>query len=52
MEKDLKKAQAYINALIAQRNEALDRLVNMAAVVDDLQSQLDELKKKDEPKSE
>ena len=52
MEKELKRAQAIINALVAQRNEALDRIVNMAAALEDVQEQLNELKKKEEPKQE
>ena len=47
MEKDLKRAQAIINTLVAQRNEAMDKLVNLAVALDDLQSQLDGFKKEE-----
>lgn len=52
MEKELKRAQAIINALVAQRNEAQDKLVNMSVAMEDLQEQLNELKKKEEPTKE
>lgn len=52
METELKRAQSIINGLVAQRNSALDQVVNLAAEVEALQERIKELESKDEEKKE